>query len=305
MLLTPSTEERLFILIMSKVIKNRNIFIDFGGLMEQYEKELMKRGIAIGLGLLLFDLIFVYFILYRLLNIGVLLFSVCLLLPYYLAGQYCGRRWQNTSWKWGFWFIIPLIVLQMLFYILRYINPELRKVSGFGDVMLIGIGFDFVLFLTGSLGAIAGAKASQQTIQNGVQRRIAQIVKTIMFFTSFEFVSFIIIRGVFLAIITFVLSLIASWFFSPLIIANIFIYLYCSYKYGKHWSQPSWVLGMWLILPWFFFTYIMFGSHHQGGGDTLAYFQIFITLGFIYLIFACIGAYVGARAAKQKETKNA
>ncbi len=110
------------------------------------------------------------------------------------------------------------------------------------------------------------------------------------------------IRGVFLAAIVFVLLFTPLIYVSLLIsYVNILIYPYYSYKYGKRWPQLSWIIGICLTLPWFVLTYIMLGSYSTSEG--LIYFQIFLITGTVYLIFSCIGAYIGSRSTRKKELK--
>ena len=112
---------------------------------------------------------------------------------------------------------------------------------------------------------------------------------------------YIFLMGVFLAIIpTFLVERI-GFYILPYLIFNVFVYLYYGYKYGKRWPQLSWIIGICLTSPWFLLTYIMLG--HYAHGDGLIALQYFIMSGCIYLIFSCIGAYIGARSTRKKELK--
>lgn len=249
--------------------------------MEQSEKELMRRGIAIGIGLLLFDLIFVYFVLYRMLKLNVLLFLVCLLLPYYLGGQHCGKRWQNPSWKWGFWLIIPLIFLQILLYILISINPELSIASGFGNVILVGIIFDSVLVLISSIGAIVGARLVDDLYNYWMKRIIALVIGSMMAILNAYF-----------------------FFYSPnklLIIIFTIIYLFIGFTLGNYWPEVSWKWGLWIILP-FYILLLVWNVPLSGQFGQYAHSVFTSDLGLGRFSLAAIGANLGAIATKHNLT---
>lgn len=260
--------------------------------MKQSENEPIIKGIAIGIGLLLVNLIFglliiitiedIYFVFFMF-----LLFFMLLLLTYYLAGQYCGRHWPNPSWKWGFWLTIPLIVLHILLFMLLFIIEV-----GSVNVMLFSFGLDFVLLLTSSLGAIAGGKASPETLH--------QVLQNILNVKFLQNILNLIIKGIFFAIIpAFLVSFIGLLIVAYLIF-NVFVYLFLGYKYGKRWPQLSWMAGIIFTLPWFVITYAMFWHPPFYGGDLGIVFEEFTIFGFFNLNVACIGAYFGAKERKKE-----
>lgn len=132
---------------------------------------------------------------------------------------------------------------------------------------------------------------------------IEVVIKGVLL-ASIPYISFIfitILPSVTLAIINFLnMGDILGILFGILII-NILLYPYFGYKYGKQYPQYSRIIGICLTLPWFIFGFMIMGR--PTNSDGLAYYQLIMMVGGVYLVLTYIGVIIGAVVTRRNKER--
>jgi hypothetical protein len=298
--------------------------------MEHSEKELMKKGIVIGIGLFLLDLILFVFFVGSVFNKGgnsnfnPLFFLLLIPLAHFLAGLYCGRRWPNPSWKWGIWFAIPLIILKIILTIFIIITKNFGHVS----VAAYLNPLDIIFILISSIGAYFGARPVnlptvelrgysdkiKQTINsvypaipndltppekelNSYRKQIKQLGIKIGIIILFFFIVCAYIIKIYIIKSNDGFSILCSILI--LLLACFIGGIYC----GKCLLGKSWRLGFWLTIPLaiVFISYLIYVEITAWDPENMIGILYFIII-FLYSVafLTCsAGAYCGAYLSKK------